>query len=517
MSNRNSSILKMNRRDFVKSSSLMAGGLMLSPNLMASWNDDRQFLVNSPLKSKITIKLIITGTVHEDAWEGSCRHGKLENLTYEAELNGLAKRLLRVQKEVSALDIPAGIEIMEPISMYSYAERGNPEIMFSDEQLESLYEDDPKVDLYVVTHMFPGVKIAERYKKPVAIMQGAGWAVDMPARLRYMRLEGYHVHNYDELLRLGKLMKARKAFANTKMLYVTNFPYQYPWGCTSSAVVNMDKIKKHYGFDYKFVDYEVFFADMDTIIKDKKIAKKRKQVGQELLENANISNMILQDIEKSLDFYYATLASMEKYNCNAFTIECHELCSSLHPWNRRFTPCLTHALLKDSGCPAACEGDVNALMAMMLEMYVSEKSVYMGNPFFNKDKNMLRIKHSNCSLKMNGFNTEDTAYDIHSFAESGFGATLRHDFKQYRGTPCTVARFDPSGMKILVTRGEVVTGIGNEGFGCEQSVTVKVPDCHELWRASQNYGHHFSLVYGDYTQEIRDLGDMMQFEVELIG
>ena len=506
----------MDRRTFVKSTSLMAGGLILSPSVLASLNEDKQFLANSPLKTKTTIKIIITGTVHEDAWEGSCRHGDLESLTYEAEMNSLVKRLARMKEEVKALDIPAGIELLEPITMYSYVEKGNPEIIFSAEQLESLYEEDHKVDMYVVTHMFPGVKIAERYKKPVAIMQGAGWAVDMPARLRYMGLEGYHVHNYEELLRLGKLMNARKAFANTKMLYVTNFPYQYPWGCISSAVTNMDKIKDHYGFDYKFVDYEEFFADMDTLILDGNIAKKRKQMGEELLKNANSSNMSLQDIEKSLDFYYATLASMEKYDCNAFTIECHELCSSLHPWNRRFTPCLTHALLKDRGFPAACEGDINALMAMMLKMYISDKSVYMGNPFFNKDENTLRLKHSNCSLKMNGFNTPNTPYDIHSFAESGFGATLRHDFKQYTGTTCTVARFDPSGMKILVTKGEVTDGIGNEGFGCEQSVTIKVPDCYELWRSSQNYGHHFSLVYGDYTQEIRDLGDMMKFDVELI-
>ena len=516
MTKRSDSVVKMDRRDFVKSSSLMAGGLALSPNLLAGLNEERRFLVNSPLDTKTTIKIIVTGTVHEEAWEGSCRHGKLENLTYEAEKDGLARHLDSVKKEVSALDIPAGIKLLEPTSMYSYVEKGNPGIIFSDEQLESLYEEDHKVDLYVVTHMFPGVKIAERYKKPVAIMQSAGWAVDMPARLRYMGLEGYHVHNYEELLRLGKLLNARKAFANTKMLYVTNFPFQYPWGCTSSAVVNMDKIKEHYGFDYKFVDYEEFFAEMDTLVQDKKIAKIRKQAGQELLQNANSSNMTLQDIEKSLDFYYATLSSMEKYDCNAFTIECHELCSSLNPWNRRFTPCLTHALLKDTGFPAACEGDVNALMAMMLEMYVSDKSVYMGNPFFNYDENTLRLKHSNCSLKMDGFYAQNTPYDIHSFAEAGFGATLRHDFKKHTGTQCTVARFDPSGMKILVTKGDVITGIGNEGFGCEQSVTVRITDCYEFWRSSQNYGHHFSLVYGDYTKEIRDLGDMMNFHVELI-
>lgn len=516
MSTKNNSKIKMGRRDFVKSSSLMAGGLVLSPTLLAGMRPERQFSINSPLNTKTTIKLVLHGIVHGDAWEGSCRYGNLEDLTYDVEKSSLIKRLDRIKKKVSTLDVPAGLQFLEPVSMYSFAEAGNPDIMISDEQVESLYEEDHKVDLYVTTHMFSGIKIAERYKKPLAIMQGAGWAVDMPARLRYMGLEGYHVHDFDELMRLGILLNTRKAFANTKLLYVTNFPYRYPWGCISSAVTNMDKIRDHYGFDYRFVDYEEFFGDMDTIVRDKGIAKLRKKAGKELMNNARNNNMTLQDIEKSLDFYYATLASMEKYDCNAFTIECHELCSSLQPWDRKFTPCLTHALLKDSGVPAACEGDVNALMAMMLEMYVSNKAVYMGNPFFYRDENTLKLKHSVCSLKMNGLDVKNTSYDIHSFTKSGFGATLRHDFNQSAGNHCTVARFDPSGMKVLVTNGEVLGGGGLKGCGCEQNVMIKVPDCYEFWRSSQNYGHHMAFVYGDYTQEIRDLGDMMQFDVELI-
>ena len=76
MTKRNPSNLKIGRRDFVKSSSLMAGGVVLSPHLLASLNEERQFHVNSPLNTKTTIKIIVTGTVHEEAWEGSCRHGK---------------------------------------------------------------------------------------------------------------------------------------------------------------------------------------------------------------------------------------------------------------------------------------------------------------------------------------------------------------------------------------------------------------------------------------------------------
>ena len=101
----------------------------------------------------------------------------------------------------------------------------------------------------------------------------------------------------------------------------------------------------------------------------------------------------------------------------------------------------------------------SSLVAVMLQMYVSDKSVYMVNPFFNYDDNR-----------------------------------LRHDLKQYSGITCTERRFDPSGMKILVTKGEVIDGITTEGYGCEQSVTMKVPDCYELRKSSQNYEHHFSGI-----------------------
>ena len=60
MTKRNDDGFNMDRRDFVKSSSLMAGGLMLSPALLASLKEERQFLVNSPLNTKTNIKIIVT-------------------------------------------------------------------------------------------------------------------------------------------------------------------------------------------------------------------------------------------------------------------------------------------------------------------------------------------------------------------------------------------------------------------------------------------------------------------------
>jgi len=219
------------------------------------------------------------------------------------------------------------------------------------------------------------------------------------------------------------------------------------------------------------------------------------------------------DIIKSLLFYYATMYNMSKYNCNAFTIGCFELCCSLEPQNRRFTPCFTHAMLKDTGFPSVCEGDINALLAMMVEMYLSKKAAYMGNMQIDKEKSTLNIHHSVASLNMKGLDAQPTPYDIHSFTKSGFGTTLRHDFNKDKGEKVTVARFDPSATKILISNGEIIGGGGLKGRGCANNVTIQVRNGYEFWRESQNFGQHLALVYGDYTENIRDLGDLMGFEV----
>ena len=150
---------------------------------------------------------------------------------------------------------------------------------------------------------------------------------------------------------------------------------------------------------------------------------------------------------------------------------------------------------------------------MMIEMYLSRKSVYMGNPDIDKKENILKIHHSVASLKLFGIDKEKSDYDIHSFAESGFGVTLRHDFSKSKGEVVTIGRFNPSGTKMIVTKGEIIGGSGLEGCGCAQNVEIKVPNAYELWREMQNFGHHQALVYGDYIENIRDLGDMMNFEV----
>ena len=502
----------MKRRKFIGTSAATLGGMTVFPSFAYQFLSETGLQIHSAMNTKIRVRIINTGVIHDSAWEGSCRPSYSDGFTKEYDLNMYEKNLDKIKKQIKTIEIPEEVEMLDPVSLFSYADKGNPDIYLPKDKLELLRPLDHKTDIYVVTHPFEGIKIAEKYQKPVIIMQPAGWAVDLPAAVRKIGIPGYHVNNYNELFRMTRIFMTRKAIQETKLLNITNFPNRVPWG-EVSGITDFDVLKQKYGLETQFMDYDTFFGNMDKIGKENKIINNAGKYADKLIKNAGNNNMKKDDIIKSLLFYYATMYNMSIYNCNAFTIECFELCTSLEPWNRRFTPCFTHALLKDTGFPSACEGDINALMAMMVEMYLSKKAVYMGNPTIDKEKSILNIHHSVASLNMKGLDAQSTSYDIHSFTKSGFGTTLRHDFNKDKGEKVTVARFDPTASKILISNGEIIGGGGMEGIGCAQNVDIQLPNGYEFWRESQNFGHHLAMVYGDYTENIRDLGDLMGFDV----
>jgi hypothetical protein len=508
----------MRRREFISTSAMGIGGLTLLPSSFLSiLKSNPELLPASPINTtKINLKIINGAMVHEDAWEGSCRVGDLENLTYEAEIKNLESGMNRLKDTLAKLNLPKEVQLLEPVTMHAWVEAGNQDIILPDDHLDKLAKDNKITDLYVTVSPFIGYYIAKRYRKPVCILNNAGWAVDGPGGIRSLGVDAYHAHNWDEVFEVTRLMLARKAFANTRLLNITDFPNRVPWGVVSNNT-NLDAVKAKYGMGYEHMNYRNFFGYMDEIEQNKEMISYADDIAKKLLENSNSSNMTQENISKSVLFYLAVASMMRKQGCNAFTIECFELCSSLHPWNRKFTPCLTHALLKDSGFPSVCEGDINALLSMMVLMYLSHKAIYMGNPRVDKENNHLNIHHSVASLKMFGIDDKASSpYDIHSFMKAGYGATLRHDFSRNMGEQVTVGRFDPTGTKMLVSSGEVVEGGGLTGCGCANNVTIKIPNGRAFWKAQQNYGHHLTFVYGDYVHQIEDLGELMNFEVENI-
>jgi len=85
----------------------------------------------------------------------------------------------------------------------------------------------------------------------------------------------------------------------------------------------------------------------------------------------------------------------------------------------------------------------------------------------------------------------------------------------------TVARVDPSATKLLVLRGELVgaSGWGKDLLGCSVEALIRPPEgrTDEFMKKRLAYGNHLQWVYGDYSDPMRQLGEMLGLEVDVIS
>ena len=78
----------------------------------------------------------------------------------------------------------------------------------------------------------------------------------------------------------------------------------------------------------------------------------------------------------------------------------------------------------------------------------------------------------------------------------------------------TIARCDPLIRKIFLVKGEITGCQGQNEIGCSLRVHIPVPNTEDLVKKARNYGFHFAGVYGDYTQQMIQLAEMLKMEVE---
>lgn len=459
--------------------------------------------------------------IHSDSKEGPCRWGTEEELSPKTEKE-MGRKYFEEFKKSFEESLSENARILDPVYM-GFGEK----FQISSEQMEELEPDSGDTDLYLVSghpaRQLPAVRIGERFNKPVAVVTAGVTNVDASAYLRSRDLEGYAPLDYEELNDLIKLLKVRKAIGQTKILIVSDGELLTP-GVVSSTW-DLEDIKKRFGVESKGISLEKFYDTMDEV--KAKESDKISEIAEGLVKDAEDAHMDKKEVENSVIAYLATKKLMEEYESNAYTFPCFEACGSKVPAEKRFTPCLTHSLLKDKGYPSACEGDLSALMAMGTLMYLSRKSVYMGNPSLatvenpympqpsiEKDKNILRVLHDVPGLKMKGFDEPDLPFEIRPFTEGGWGVSLRYDFSRDKGQKVTLARFNPDTTKMLVSKGEIVGGGGFDEIGCTLSALVKVPDVRNLLHKSADYGHHLAMVYGDYVEELKSLAEIMDFKVE---
>ena len=141
----------------------------------------------------------------------------------------------------------------------------------------------------------------------------------------------------------------------------------------------------------------------------------------------------------------------------------------------------------------------------------------MGNQFMDMETNLVKIGHSVPGLKMAGYDKPDLPYDLRNFCESGWGTKFMVNFSENNPEKIvTLLNIDPAAKKIMVAKAEIAKTVGfNEGslIACSLQAHLKFPDPRRFMHLQEDFGTHVAMVFGDYTTQIKQLGNVLKMEV----
>ncbi|MBM4036418.1 MAG: hypothetical protein FJ291_32175, partial [Planctomycetes bacterium] len=427
---------------------------------------------NSPATTKLNIKPVMTSILHTAKWEGPCRWTGVDPA---AERRGAEQWFARWARELreGPLGQSPELNLLEPAHI-TFSEK----FVLTPAELRKLGPDGPSADvLYLIPagSSLSAFEVGKHLGKPI-LLKGLGCRnVDIAAYTRAMGAEALVVKDDADFAQLIRLLRARKVFRQTTVLFPTD--RGLPAVCSVGSVWDLDGLRKRLGVSVKTISYKRLSAEMERVLASAPAADEAKRATAELLKNADRSFIDAQYVARSMLFYRALRELMARQGCNAFTIECFEFCSSRLPERWTITPCLIHALLRNQQCASSCEADLGSLLAMRMLMSVAARSCHQGNSD-PAGPDTFRINHSSTSMKMNGFDKPGLPYQLGRFVSQGWGTKVALNFLDNPEKTVTVARVNPLATKLLVLKGQLVgaSGWGKDLIGCSVEAVIKPPE-----------------------------------------
>jgi hypothetical protein len=515
----------MNRRDLLSGSlkAVASGSLLshaMSGILQAQTKSSPSVTaffpkVPSP-RAKLRVKPVMTNMIHSGVWEGPCRFNVV---TVQEEKDNVQRTYDSWCEKLrgGAITFGDGAEVLEP-SLITF----NENFTLPPASLAKLARETRDTDVFFIAPhgtSKAAFDIVHRFQKPGVVSVINCRTVDVAAYAKSQGEEILIANDNDELVRTMDLLRARKHFCETRVLFPTN--RGYPSVASLTAVTDLEELQERLGVQVTMLPFKALDEAMAETLADADAQEEALEQAEVLISSAVQTYLDRKYVASSLLFKKTVEQLMASHGCNAFTIECFEFCASLLPQKWTITPCLIHSLFKDNSIASSCEGDLGGLLAMRMLMSLSEKSSHLGNMFLHDGKTM-EINHSAAGIKMNGFDQPGLEYKLGRFVESGWGTKVSADFMQNPDKRVTVARMHPNARQVLVMDGQLVGSKGSEddNLGCSVSafiVPTESGNAEAFVRRQAEYGNHLVWVYGNYVEEMQQLGDLMGLEVEVIS
>ena len=212
-------------------------------------------------------------------------------------------------------------------------------------------------------------------------------------------------------------------------------------------------------------------------------------------DNAPAEEKMAENVRKSYpgatQIYHALEVLVKKYELGAFTLRCFDLLTAVGN-----TGCLALASFNADGIPASCEGDVPALLSMMIAQALTGQTGFQANPS-RIDVQSGEMLFAHCTVPFNM--VTDWQYDTHY--ESGIGVGIHGNLPE---GPVTVFKVSGKLDRHFAAEGELLYNQYEDNL-CRTQVVLKLEPEDARYFLTNPIGNHHIILPGHCKELLEEL------------
>jgi len=306
--------------------------------------------------------------------------------------------------------------------------------------------------------------------------------------LSWMRLEGRHgrvLHGPTSFIMqgIGNYAGAHDAIArlNGKRVGVIGKPS----GWLIASNVSYQAMSERWGIEMLDVPLDEVVKGYEAIGDDEV-----QDITDQFLNHAfGILEPTRDEVVKAMRLYRAVKDIVERYNLDAFTLNCFDLIPTT-----RTTGCVALALLNQEGIPAGCEGDEQTLLTMLAVQAATGEMTFMANPSKILDNATREMVFAHCTIAP----AMTDRYIVRDHYESLSGVAVEGIFDPM---DVTVVKCGGKAMeRYFITRARLLECTTNPNM-CRTQLHLRLDEPLDYF-LERSIGNHHVIVRGDHVERL---------------